>query len=83
MSTEYKPYENFTFLENPNWKGTFLQGHIFISGYSESLNGYIVHGLSTDRKSKLITRFILTEDILKCKVIDESEILQPYIDERK
>lgn len=76
-------FEPLTILENLNWKGTFLQGQIFVKEYSESLNGYFVCGLSVDKKRKLITRFILSEDIIKCKVIDESEILQSYINERK
>lgn len=83
MSNEHKPYEKFTILENPNWKGTFLQGQFYVNEYIESLKGYSLKGLSTDRKPKLITRFILTEDVLKCIVIEKSDLLQQYINERK
>ena len=72
-----KPY---TILENLNWKGIFKDGQLFIYSFEENLKGYIVKGLCNEKKIKLITRFLLKEDIDKCKIIDKSELLQPYIE---
>ena len=67
----------FTILENTNWKGTFKDGQIFIRCFIEDLKGYKVSGLTTDRKTRLMTLFLLKEDIDKCKIINESNLLQP------
>lgn len=75
--------DEFTILENTNWKGTFKDGQIFIRCFIEDLKRYKVSGLTTDRKTRLITLFLLKEDIDKCKVINESNSLQPYIEKLK
>ena len=76
-------FKPFTILENSNWKGTFKEGQIFIRYFIEDLKGYKVSGLTTDRKTRLMTLFLLKEDIDKCKVINESSLLQPYIEKLK
>lgn len=75
--------DEFTILENTNWKGTFKDGQIFIRCFIEDLKGYKVSGLTTDRKTRLMTLFLLKEDIDKCKIINESNLLQPYIEKLK
>lgn len=74
---------SFTILENLNWKGTFKEGQFFIRCFLGDLKGYKVSGLTTDRKTRLQTLFLLKEDIDKCKVINESNLLQPYIEKLK
>ncbi len=76
-------FEKYTILENLNWKGTFKDGQIFIKCFIEDLKGYKVCGLSTDRKPRLITLFLLKEDIDKCKILTKSDLLQNYINEMK
>lgn len=78
-----KIFDKLTILENSNWKGLFKDGQFFIGCFRPNLNGYTIFGLNTERKPRLICRFMLKEDIDKCTEIKESTILEPFIEERK
>ena len=75
-------YHRFTILENPNWKNTFKSGHIFIWSFFEELKGYKIFGLN-EKKNRLISFFVLKEDIDKCIVIDSSNVLDKFIENMK
>ena len=72
--------EPYDLVENINWKGTFKDGQFFISQYMPNLQGYSVKGLNNDRKPRLISRFILEEDIKRCNKIENSRLLEPYME---
>lgn len=74
-------FKPLTILENLNWKSIFKNGHIFIYKYKEELKSYIVCGENISKKPRLISRFLLKEDVEKCSVIEHSDILEKYISE--
>ena len=74
-------FEKYTILENLNWKGTFKDGHLFVREFIPELKGYKVSGIGD--KNKIITLFLLKEDIDKCQVITSSKNLDNYILEMK
>ena len=63
-------------VENINWKGTFKDGQFFISQYIPNLQGYRVKDKKKKRKNRLISRFILEEDIKRCNKIEYSKLLE-------
>lgn len=76
-------FEEYTLMENPNWKGVFKNGQFYIAKQSPELKGYIIAGFNTERKSRIISRFMLSEDVNKCNIIESSELLDEIVNNLK
>ena len=76
-------FEKYTLFENQKWKGLFKEGHFYISECRPDLQGYTITGYNTERKSRIISRFMLSEDVNKCNIIESSEILDEIVNELK
>ena len=72
-------FKKYTIMENPNWKGLFKNGQFYIARPAPELKGYIINGYNTERKSRIISRFMLSEDVDKCNIIEKSELLDEIV----
>ena len=76
-------FEKYTLMENSNWKSLFKNGQFYIEKQAPELKGYIIAGWNTERKSRIISRFMLSEDINKCNIIESSESLDEIVTKLK